>query len=312
MPEVTSLSEKPAVSPPPVNPKPQPPPRRSWGEIKERAGSMGRLAVLFGFLLLVGAVGGWLYNARLNPRSATPSPTPNIANLSADELQKLGQLGANLGESGQTLNIAANALFRGSANVTGDLSVGGRLNANGPVTLSSLTLGGSPGTTALTVGSNLAVVGNTTVQQSLTVGQLIAGGSLNITGTASFNAMNANSLAVRTLSISGPLTISHLVTSGPTPGIVGGAVGGGGTVSISGNDTTGTVNVNTGSGPGNLLATITFRAAFGAGVHVQLTPLTDGAAAAGAYVTRTAAGFQIHARTPPAGTTLSFDYLVIQ
>jgi hypothetical protein len=40
-------------------------------------------------------------------------------------------------------------------------------------------------------------------------------------------------------------------------------------------------------GPGATLATVTFRAAYGANVHVLLMPRTDAAAGIGAYVTST-------------------------
>jgi hypothetical protein len=83
-------------------------------------------------------------------------------------------------------------------------------------------------------------------------------------------------------------------------------------VSISGNDTAGTINLNTGTNPGNTLATITFRAAYSSSVHVSLTPLTDAAATSGYYVTRTSGGFQVHAHSAAASATLSFDYLVVQ
>lgn len=80
----------------------------------------------------------------------------------------------------------------------------------------------------------------------------------------------------------------------------------------SGNHTAGVININLGSSPGITLATITFRAAYGANVHVLLTPRTDAAAGVGAYVTSTAGAFQIDARTPLSGASLSFDYLVAQ
>jgi hypothetical protein len=295
------------------HPKPQDvptPKRRSWGDIRRRANTTARIAILFLGLLVAGGVIGYYFQAAKQPAS-TPK-TPRVTGLTTEELSQLGQIGSNLGSTGQVLNIASDSLFRGKVSVASDLSIGGQLNANGPVTLSSLNITGNTAATGLNVGSNLVVGGTTTLQRGLTVSGLASVTNLNVSGSASLNALNASSIAVRNLSISGPLTVAHLISSGPTPSIVGGTTGAGGTVSISGNDTAGTVNINTGSGPGNLLATVTFRAAFGATVHVQLTPLTDGAAAAGAYVTRTSAGFQIHARTPPAGATLSFDYLVMQ
>ena len=126
---------------------------------------------------------------------------------------------------------------------------------------------------------------------------------------------NASAISVHNLSISGPLLISHIISQGPNPGIVPGtAVGSGGTVSISGNDTAGTVNLNIGnSPPAGVLGTITFRAAYTGTVHVLLSPLSGAAASTPAYVTRTGGGFQIHTDSPPpGGVGLSYDYFVTQ
>jgi hypothetical protein len=301
---------------PPTAP-PTPPPGESklpksnaWDRLRGRANTVASISALFLFLLAAGGFIGYFYS---QARKTPPAKSPTIETLSPDDLKKLTEIGANLGTAGQVLNIGAAALFRGKVDVGGDLSIGGRLNANGPVTLSQLNITGTTAATGLNVGSNLSVSGTTTLQKAVTVGDLLTvNGGLNVAGAASVGSLNANTIAVRNISISGPLTIGHLATQGPAPIIVAGSVGGGGTVSISGNDTAGTININTGSGPGNVLATITFRAAYSSTVHVLLSPLTSGAADAGAFVTRNGGGFQIHANTPPAGATLSFDYLVTQ
>jgi hypothetical protein len=283
----------------------------AWNSLRKRANAVGSIFALFSFLVVGGAVSGYYWAKAHTPKPQTKEPA--ISTLSQDEINKLNQVGANLGTAGQTLNIGANSLFRGKVDVGGNLTIGGQLNANGPVTLSSLNITGSTAATGLIVGSDLKVTGISTFDKGISVNGLAAiNGGLNVTGTASINALNAATIAVRTISISGPLTIGHLATQGPAPGIVGGTVGSGGTVSISGNDTAGTININTGTGPGGVLASVTFRAAYPGAVHVQITPLSGGAASAGAYVTRTGGGFQIHANTPPSGQTLSFDYLVIQ
>jgi hypothetical protein len=283
----------------------------AWDKLRSRANTFGSIAGLFVFLMLAGAAGGFFYSQAHKPAVVEKKPT--IQTLSQDDINKLSEIGANLGTNGQTLNVAANALFRGKADVTGDLTVGGRLNANGPVTLSQLNITGNTAATGLNVGSNLNVTGTTALQKTLTVNSLVTiNSNLNVTGTASIGAINTTTLAVRTITISGALTISHLVTQGTAPAISAGSVGGGGTVSISGNDTAGTININTGSGPAGALATITFRAPFAGTVHVQLTPLTLAAATAETFVTRSNTGFQIHAGNPPAGASLSYDYLVTQ
>jgi cytoskeletal protein CcmA (bactofilin family) len=303
--------------PDPVTPDPQSTPtpsqagRRSssWSQIKLRANATAQVLALLVFLVVGGAVVGYFFAAS---RNSPVTKKPAITTLSQNDLKQLSQITGDLGASGQVLNIAADGIFRGKVSVIGDLSVGGHLNANGPVTISSLNITGENASTGLNVGSNLIVTGSTTLQKNLTVGQLASLTNLNVNGNTSMNSLNASSIAVHNISISGPLTIGHLVTQGSAPTIVGGALGAGGTVSASGNDTAGTININTGTGPGATLATITFRATFSATPHVLITPLTDAAAMAGAYVTRTSGGFQVHAHAAPSGSVLSFDYLIAQ
>jgi hypothetical protein len=306
----------PPATPPPAKPTPSPEPRSKsggWSRLRTRANTIASIIALFVFLVIAGGVIGYFYAQSRKPTPAPKSPT--VQNLSQDEINKLSEVGANLGTAGQTLNIGANALFRGKAEVTGDLTIGGRLNANGPVTLSQLNITGTTAATGLNVGSNLIVSGTTTLQKSLTVNDLTSiNSNLNVSGQISASGLTTNSLTVHTISITGPLTIAHLATGGPTPFFAAGAVGSGGTISISGNDTAGTININTGSGPSAdiTLMTITFRAAYPAAPHVLLSPRTSGAAQAEAYVVSAGANFRVLAHTPPAGSTLSFDYFVTQ
>ena len=305
----------PGAPTPPVQLFPKKPNRgSSWNRLTNRANTIASITALFVFLLVVGSVGGYYY---AQSRKAAPSTSKTtISNLTPAEIANLSEIGTNLGSAGQTLNIGANALFRGTAQVTGDLTIGGKLNANGPVTLSQLNITGTTAATGLNVGSNLNVTGNTTMQQSLSVAGLTSlAGGLNVGGAASFNSINASTLSVRTISISGPLTVSHLATQGPTPTFVTGtSVGAGGTGSISGNDTAGTLNFNTGGGPpAGVLGTITFRAAYSGTPHVLLSPLSGAAGSSNVYVTRTTGGFQVRTDSaPPAGSILSFDYFVTQ
>jgi hypothetical protein len=273
--------------------------KSSWNGLRTKANTIASIIAMFVFLIGGGSIVGYYYAQSKKP--APKSSKTTVQTLSPDELSKLGNISSNLGSGGQTLNIGADALFRGKANVVGDFTVGGHFTANGPVTLNQLTL------------ADLSVSGTTTLQNALTVNGLATfAKGISVTGASSLDSINANTIAVRNISISGPLTIGHLVTQGPAPIVAANAVGAGGTVSISGNDTSGQVNINTGTGPGVTLATITFRSTFGASVHVLLSPITSPAAAAQAYVTRNNGGFQIHANSAPAGAVLSYDYLVTQ
>jgi hypothetical protein len=298
------------TSPSPTPPEaPKPPQQRSFARIRARANSVSGVAVLLLAVLVLGGGLGYIYSST---RPKTTSKT-TVNTLSPEEIQKLTDVGTSLGNTNQVLTIGANSLFKSNLNVNGDLTVGGRFSANGPVTLSQLSISGSTALAALAVGGDASIQGATTINKSLTVHNLLSvNGGLNVSGTASVNALNAGSVSTQKISISGPLTIGHLVTQGPAPGLSAGAVGAGGTVSISGNDTAGTINISTGAGPGALLATITFRASFSATPHIQLTPLTPDAAALNVYVTRAATGFAIHAVNPAAGAVYSFDYLVTQ
>ena len=289
------------------------PANTSWERMRAKADSASGVVVSVLVLLAAGGIAGFIVASLRQP--ATTKPT-TVQSLSADEIKKLTDTGTSLGTSGQTLSIGADALLRGKVDVGGDLSVGGHFNANGPVTLSQLNISGTTALTGLNVGSNLNVDGLATLQKGANVqGLLAVNGGLNVSGTASINALNVSTISVRNLSISGPLTVGHLATQGPPPSATAGtAVGGGGTISISGNDTAGTINVNTGGGPpAGILATVVFRAAYAGGVHVLITPLTGASATLPAYVTRTATGFQLRVDTPPpAGTVYAFDYLVTQ
>ncbi|HSX02732.1 MAG TPA: hypothetical protein VLI05_05475 [Candidatus Saccharimonadia bacterium] len=303
-------------SPPPGSTPPEPrrPTDRSWARMKARANSISGVITLLLSVLVVGGAIGW--SLSLFRSSKAPSNGPAITTLSQDDIKKLTDIGTNLGTANQTLNIGANALFRGNVNVTSDLTVGGRFNANGAVTLSQLNITGTTALGGLNVGSNMTVAGVTTLQKGLTVNDLVAvNGGLNVSGTASVNALNASNISVKTLSISGPLLISHLVSQGAAPtATAGSAVGGGGTISLSGNDTSGTLNINTGSGPAaGVLMTVVFRAAYTGTPHVVISPLTGAAGSLPVYITRTATGFQVRVdNPPPAGSVFAYDYVVMQ
>lgn len=294
MPPVLGSKSPASGSKPPV-----PKPKSTWNTLRTKANTAASIIALFVFLIGAGAVTGYYYSQSKKPAPKAASPT--VQTLSQDDISKLSNISSNLGSGGQTLNIGADALFRGNANVIGNLTVGGHLTANGPVTLNQLAI------------ADLSVSGTTTLQGALTVNALANfGKGISVTGVSSLDSVNANSISVHNISISGPLTIGHLITQGATPLIAANQDGAGGTVSISGNDTSGQVNINTGTAPGTTLATVTFRATFGTSVHVILSPITGPAAAAQAYVTRNNGGFQVHANAAPAGLVLSYDYLVTQ
>ncbi|HEY6737063.1 MAG TPA: hypothetical protein VI322_05090, partial [Candidatus Saccharimonadia bacterium] len=127
-------------------------------------------------------------------------------------------------------------------------------------------------------------------------------------------------ITVTNLVVSASLTVNgHIVSGGNTPGIGAGAAAcTAPAVSITGTDTSGTIQVVVGSGcsASGLLATVTYATAFGSPPHITLTPGNAAALALGAYVdnaTASATTFGIGTNTVPVtGTTYEWNYQVIQ
>jgi cytoskeletal protein CcmA (bactofilin family) len=288
--------------------------QNSWRRITSRSRNYGRVAALLGAILVAGGVGGYFISIGLNPQTAPKTATPKVETLSPAEISKLSQVGSQLGNSNQTLTIGANSVFQGKVNIGSDLTLGGQLNANGPVSISSLAISGATNLTNLSVAQALQVSGLTNAKNGLTVQGLAAiNGNLSVSGAAAFGSLTSGSISAKSIQISGPFTIGHIVSTGPPVSSSNGtSIGAGGTTSVAGNDTSGTVTINVGSGAAaGSLANVTFRAAYGANVHVLLTPVSTGAATANVYVTHTPTGFTINSAVTPSGN-LGFDYFVTQ
>jgi len=288
----------------------------SWERVASRSRNYGRVAALLGAILVVGAAGGFFIAIGLRTPAPAKTSSTKVQTLSPAEISQLSQVGTNLGTSNQILTIGANTVFQGKVNVVSDLTLGGHLNANGPVSFPSLTIAGQTTLTNLIVQQALQINGLTNAQNGLTVQGLAAiNGNLNVSGTASIGTVSASTIAVKSLQVSGPLSVGHLVTSGPPITFTkGGGLGGGGTVSASGNDASGTIAINIGSGAtGGTLITVAFRAVYAANVHVLLTPTSDAAALARVYIVRSPSGFSVVAAAGSSlGGVMSFDYFVTQ
>lgn len=247
--------------------------------------------------------------------------------INQDALDKLGVNRTAVGDAGIELTVNPNAKFNGNLQVGGDVSVGGQLKTNGKfsatsasftqleagkTSLSQLNVNGDGTLSNLNLRKNLIVTGTSTLQGSTTFSQLVTassglnvGGNLAVGGTLSVGAFN-----IGTLTVSG-----HLLTSGSTPTRSCGNIGSSGTCSISGNDSAGTVNVNTGGGGASgTLIYVTFSRAYARTPHVVVSPVgsLDGSAGS-VYVTRTTSGFSIGiSGSVPASRTYEFDYIIEQ
>jgi cytoskeletal protein CcmA (bactofilin family) len=239
-------------------------------------------------------------------------PTITGQDLTQDQLDELINQESNVGDVSQTLTVEANAIFNGKVLVKDNLDVAGSINVGGPLTLPGITVAGTSAFDNVEVSSDLAVLGSSSIQ-----GTLVVSSALTVNGDASIGGdLSANSITVSNLSFSGDLQLSrHIDTGGPSPNISsGGSVGAGGTVSLSGTDTSGTVTINTGGGPSSgTLATITFSRNFNSTPQVVITPVGASGSTINYYVTRTTTGFTVRSQdNPNASTTYVFDYWIAE
>jgi cytoskeletal protein CcmA (bactofilin family) len=231
--------------------------------------------------------------------------------LTSSQLAQVNAATTVVGDAKQTLDIQGNSIFEGQVLARTDLSVAGSLKVGGNLSLPTLNVGGQGSFGQIQVNGTASVAGDTTLAGQLTVQK-----SLTVAGNGSFSgSLSANSLTVTNLQFNGDIVITrHLSLAGAAPGKSDGtAIGGGGTTSVNGTDTAGTVTINTGGSPpaGNLI-TINFTTAFKSTPHVVVTPVGSAAAGLNYYVTRTTSGFTIATTNPPpAGSSFSFDYIVI-
>lgn len=265
--------------------------------------------LLFLLLLVIAAVVAVV--TYLNSQKVAPEPTLASQNLTQESLQQLANTDASVGDASQTLTIQGSAiiagqtLMRGNLNVAGNLQTGGRIQ--GPsLTISGDTSLGSTQINSLQVAQNTAIQGNTTLRE------------LSVSGSSTFNgALTASQITTSRLVLSGNATLqvpNHISFTGATPSrsLNSGVVGSGGTASISGSDTTGTVNIRTGNNPSaGCMVRVSFRQAYSSEPRVLISPVGSGAGRSSYYVDRDRSGFSICVATPaPANQTFAFDYFI--
>lgn len=245
--------------------------------------------------------------------SQKPPAVPEVATqeLTEEALKQLANKDASVGSSAQTLTIQGNAIIDGQTLMRGNLNVAGNFQSGGSIQGPSLTISGSANIgdaqiNSLQVASNTAIQGNTTLRD------------LNVAGTSTFSgALTASQITVTRLILSGNASLevpNHIGFTGPTPGrsINAGPLGSGGSASVSGSDTAGTVNVSTGNNPqAGCFVRINFNQRFSNMPHVIISPIGSGAGRTQYYVERDQAGFSICAASPaPGNQTFAYDYFV--
>lgn len=233
----------------------------------------------------------------------------NSQNLSDSALKQLANSDVTVGNSKQVLKVESNAIFSGSVLVRNDLEVAGSIKVGSELQLPGITVSGNSRFNQLQA-DNLTIGSNATVQ-----GAFVAKKGIAVTGNSSFDNLSAAQITTTSFQLNGELKLTnHITAGGPNPGVGRGtAVGTGGTASVSGSDTTGSIVINTGSGTGaGCFATVTFARKFNSTPHVVLTPIGSGAAGISYYVNRSSSEFSVCTTSPaPTGQTFGFDYIVL-
>ncbi|HEU4914662.1 MAG TPA: hypothetical protein VFT16_04660 [Candidatus Saccharimonadales bacterium] len=262
-------------------------------------------------LVIVIAVGISIVMFIKNKSSTTGSKDViDTQSLSEEALRQLANTNVNVGSSKQVLNIESNSIFGGAVLVRSDLEVAGTVKVGRELQLPGISVTGGSRFTDLQADS-IAIGGSATVN-----GVLTASKGLSVNGNSTFaGTVSAAQVSTNTLLLNGELTLTrHINAGGPTPGLDRGtALGAGGTASVSGSDTSGSITINIGSGPGaGCFATVTFTARYNNTPHVIVTPIGSGGAALTYYINRSTTQFSICTTNPaPNGQTFGFDYIVV-
>lgn len=261
------------------------------------------ILVLAGAVIVITAIAG-------RETKNDPSAITN-QNLSSDALKQLNNADATVGDPKSTLNVQSNAVFAGKVMVRDNLEVAGTIRVGGPLSLPGITVSGESNFDQMNINRSLTIGGDASVQGQLNVRRNIA-----VSGGGTFGgALTAPQISTSSFQLLGDLTLtSHINAGGPTPGrSVGAAVGGGGTASVSGSDTAGYINVNTGSGaPAGCFVTVNFARNFNGTPRVMITPVGSAAGSVDFYVNRTSSNFSVcSANVPPANASFGFDYFVV-
>lgn len=266
---------------------------------------------LLAFIFLVVVAGAITAVYYINETNEEPEAAIGTQELTADALRQLANNDASIGSSSQTLTIQGNAIISGQTLMRGDLNVAGAIQSGESIQGSSITISGSANL-GETQADSLRVANNVAIQGSTTLRDLSVSGASNFSGN-----VTASQITVTRLILSGNATLevpNHIRFTGSSPSrtVNSTTLGSGGTVSLNGSDTAGTVNINTGNNPSaGCFTQITFNQPFSNQPRVVISPVGAAAGRTQYYVTRSKTGFSICSVNPaPANQSFSFDYFI--
>ncbi|HSX05584.1 MAG TPA: hypothetical protein VLF69_03905 [Candidatus Saccharimonadales bacterium] len=264
------------------------------------------------FVLVVVVAAAVATVSYLNSKKTPKSPTINTQTLTQDTLKQLANSDATVGDTGQTLTVQGNAIFSGQVLIRSNLNVAGTIQLGSAFSVPELTVSNTANLASTQVNSLQVATGSTF--QGIATFQ----NGMNVAGASSFTGpITANQITVTRLIMSGNSSLevpNHVAFTGASPGrtVNQGVLGVGGTASINGSDTAGTVNISTGSSPQiGCFTTVTFAKPFASNPHVIISPVGSGAGQTQYYVNRTTTTFSIcTANAAPANQVFAFDYFI--
>ena len=297
---VDATSATPTTLPPAPKPK---------GGLKHALRRFNIYLLLFFFILMI--AGAITTIAYFQSKKANVTSTLKAQTLTQQTLQQVANSDATIGNAQQILNVQSSAVFAGKVLIRDGLEVAGNLQIGGTLAISSISVSGAASVGKLQVNKDIAVAGDASVQGGLAVAK-----NLQVTGGGSFSGpVTAPQITTTSLQLNGDLLLTHhITTGGGTPGRnPGPALGSGGSATVGGSDTGGTVSINTGSGTSaGCLITVNFTSKYNATPHVLLTPVGASGGGVSYYVNRDTASFSICVSTPaPSGASFGFDYFVV-
>ncbi len=280
--------------------------------LRQFAAGLNIYLLMFMLLLIIGGI---IFFVVFQASQDSQEASFETQELTQEAIDELVGSDARVGDPNQVLTVEADSVFTGKVLIRDGLDVAGPIRVGGSLSLPGITVSGSSAFDEVTINT-LNIAGDASIQ-----GQLSVQEGLTVSGPVTFSGtFSAASFSIQSLQVDQELLVNrHIDAGGPTPGISGGgAIGSGGTVTISGTDTAGTVTVNIGGGAGaGVLATVNFANSFNGTPHVVITPV----AAQGSPVITGSQKFYLSNRTSnsfsiatsgalPSGS-LSFDYIVI-
>ena len=262
------------------------------------------------FILILIISGAVVLITTLSQKKSNDATIANQA-IPSDVLNQLSKADATIGDPKQVLSDQSNAVFAGKVLIRDNLDVAGQIHVNGSLSLPGISVSGDSTFDQVQINKTLSIGGDTSV-----LGQLNVKKNISVSGGGTFGGpITAPQITTNQLQMLGDLNLTnHIVAGGATPGRSGGAaLGAGGTASLSGTDTGGSISIGTGSGPGaGCFVTVNFTSRYNNTPHVVVTPVGSGAAGIQYYITRSTSSFSVcSASTPPANSSFGFDYIVI-